>query len=224
MVRLALAALLLPALLLLALRFTGPPPSALMLIRSVQGVPVDWQPSAQATMLKQAAIAAEDLNFCSEGAGIDAGAIAAQISVWRAGGRPAGASTIAMQIARTLFLWPGRSLLRKPIELVLAAEITWLWGKDRELDIYLNVVEFGRGLYGADAASWRWFGVAAHQLSPSQAAHLIVLLPSPWQWSPLALPPVQEGARDGNRGHADGGARRSVWVCAVMVGGLHSQF
>ncbi len=110
--------------------------------------------------------------------------------MWWNGGRPTGASTIAMQTARILFLWPGRSVARKSFEVVIAAEIAWLWPHRRQVEIYLNIAEFGPGLYGIEAASRHWFGRPAGALSPADLARLLVILPAPARWSPFALPPA----------------------------------
>lgn len=190
-VRVVVAVLLAVVLCIVALRFIDPPVSALMLIRWMQGESIDmhWRDAAAlGRTARQGAVAAEDLNFCAERLGVDFDALAQQIGVWRAGSRPAGASTIAMQTARNLFLWPGRSLLRKPLELVLAAAIAWAWPRRRQVEVYLNIAEFGPGLYGIEAASRRWFGRPAAALSPAEVARLLVLLPAPARWSPRDLP------------------------------------
>jgi monofunctional glycosyltransferase len=122
------------------------------------------------SVLREAAIASEDPNLCSDRLGFDIGSIRRQLHTWRAGGRPGGTSTIAMQTARNLFLWPDRSVVRKLIEAWLAPQIALLWPPRRQLEIYLNIVEFGPGLYGAEAASQHWFGTSASELTREQAA------------------------------------------------------
>ena len=101
------------------------------------------------------------------------------------GRRVRGASTISMQAARTVFLWPSRSLLRKSLEAYYTVLIELLWGKRRILEVYLNTVDWGVGIVGAEAAARKYFKVSASSLSPSQAALLAAILPSPHTWSPL---------------------------------------
>jgi monofunctional glycosyltransferase len=188
-----------PALLVLVLRFVDPTISALMLIRRAQGYEIDAQWRAYdelAPVLRQAAIASEDPNFCFHRLGFDFGAIRRQLHIWQAGGRPSGASTIAMQTARNLFLWPDRGVVRKLVEIWLTPQIALLWPRRRQLEIYLNIVEFGPGVYGAEAASQHWFRTSASELSREQAARLIAVLPSPLRLSPLALSPEAKARAD----------------------------
>jgi monofunctional biosynthetic peptidoglycan transglycosylase len=178
-----------PALPVLMLRFVDPPTSALMLIRHAEGFPIDmrWRPlEALAPVLPVAVVAAEDPNFCRERLGFDLDSIAAQIDVWRAGGRPSGASTIAMQIARNLFLWPEYSILRKALEAWLTPSIALVLPRHRQLEIYLNVVEFGPGTFGVEAGAQHWFGIGAGAVTLEQAALLVTILPAPLRLSPLS--------------------------------------
>jgi monofunctional glycosyltransferase len=103
----------------------------------------------------------------------------------RTGRRVRGASTISMQVARTVFLWPSRSLLRKTLEAYYTLLVEILWDKRRILEVYLNTVDWGIGIVGAEAAARKYFKVGASSLSPSQAALLAAILPSPHTWSPL---------------------------------------
>jgi monofunctional biosynthetic peptidoglycan transglycosylase len=96
-----------------------------------------------------------------------------------------GASTITMQVARSVFLWPGRNLVRKIIEAYYTMLIEFLWDKKRILEIYLNTVDWGKQMVGAEAASRRYFHRSASFLSPSQAALLAAVLPNPHRWSPV---------------------------------------
>ncbi len=191
--RIVLLALLLgPAALILAFRFVPVPITALMLIRLAQGYAPhhDWVPYRRiAPALPRAVIASEDDLFCSEPLGIDAGALWDQADAWLHGRRPRGASTITMQVARNLFLWPARSVLRKTLELWLTPQIAVLWPKRRILEVYLNSVEFGPGIFGAEAAALHWFGHRAATLTPDEAARLAVILPDPLHWSPLPPDP-----------------------------------
>ena len=95
-----------------------------------------------------------------------------------------GASTISMQVARTVFLWPDRSWLRKIAEAYYTVLIEIFWDKKRILEIYLNMVDWGKGTMGAEAASIKYFHTNAALITPSQAALLAAILPSPYRWSP----------------------------------------
>src|SRR5579875_1070377 len=157
----ALMLLLGPPVLLLVFRFVPVPITSLMLIRLAQGYPLhhEWVAYRRiAPALPRAVIASEDNLFCSEPLGIDTAALWDQVADWLHGRRPRGASTITMQLARNLFLWPGHSMLRKVLELWLTPQLAILWPKRRILDVYLNSVEFGPGIFGAEAAARHWFG------------------------------------------------------------------
>jgi monofunctional biosynthetic peptidoglycan transglycosylase len=184
--RVVLALLLLPPLLILALRFLPPPVTPLMLIRLAQGhgISREWVPFEEiAPALAHAVIAAEDNRFCESPLGFDLEALSGQVRAAFAGERPRGASTITMQLAKNLFLWPGRDPVRKVLEAWLTPQLAILWPKRRVLEVYLNVVEFGPGLYGAEAAAQALFDRPARLLTPQQAARLAVVLPSPLNWS-----------------------------------------
>jgi monofunctional biosynthetic peptidoglycan transglycosylase len=128
-------------------------------------------------------IAAEDNRFC-EHAGFDWGELEGQLDALLAGGRARGASTITMQTAKNLFLWPGRDFVRKALEAWLTPQIELLWPKRRIIEVYLNVAEFGPGIYGAEAAARAYFGKSAGALGAREAALLAAVLPSPRRWSP----------------------------------------
>lgn len=96
-----------------------------------------------------------------------------------------GASTISMQVARTVFLWRSRSIGRKLAEAYYTLLIELLWSKQRILEVYLNTVDWGSGIMGADAAAEKYFRTGSDNLSPSQAALLVSILPSPHRWSPV---------------------------------------
>ncbi len=129
--------------------------------------------------LKRAVVTAEDARFL-EHEGVDWTAVEKAYEENQRRGRPRrGGSTISQQLAKNLFLSPQRSYLRKAQELVLALEIELAWDKRRILEVYLNVVEWGEGLYGAEAAARHYFGVSAAQLDPGQAARLAAMLPAP---------------------------------------------
>lgn len=157
-----------------------PPVSTLMLARWVTLRPVDrdWVPlEAIDRSLPRAVVVAEDARFCQHG-GVDWGAIR---EVFLAEGGPdRGASTIAMQVAKNLFLWQGGAYLRKPIEIVLAQWIDLVWTKRRIIEVYLNTVEMGpNGTFGAQAASRRAFDRDAGALTERQSALLAAGLPNP---------------------------------------------
>jgi monofunctional biosynthetic peptidoglycan transglycosylase len=93
--------------------------------------------------------------------------------------RTRGASTITQQVAKNLFLWPGRSWVRKGLEAWFTLLIEWLWPKQRILEVYLNTAEFGHGVYGVESAAQRYFRKSAARLTPAEAALLAAVLPSP---------------------------------------------
>jgi monofunctional biosynthetic peptidoglycan transglycosylase len=172
--------------LILLYRWVDPPVTPLMLLRYPEARRIDRQIvplRAISPELQHAVIASEDNRFCLHH-GIDWGAVSDAVDQYDAEGRLRGASTITMQVARNLFLWPGGGFVRKGIEAGLALTIDALWPKRRILEIYLNIAEWGDGLYGAEAASRVYFHTHAAQLSRRDAALLAVVLPSPRRWSP----------------------------------------
>ena len=197
--RLVVVLLLAPLAFIVAFRFLPVPLTPLMVIRLVEGYEMrhDWVPYERISpVLVRAAIASEDNLFCREPTGIDIPALVDQVAVWRSGERPRGASTITMQTAKNLLLWPGRDPLRKLLEVWLTPQMALLWPKRRVMEVYLNSIEFGPGVYGAEAASRHFFGAHAADLSVDQAIRLAVVLPAPLHWSaqrPNAT--VQERAR-----------------------------
>ena len=203
--RLALVALLAPPLLLLAYRFLPPPVTPLMLIRLGQGEALhkEWRPLAEiAPALAEAVVAAEDNRFC-EHRGFDWPALKGELEAWRAGEAPRGASTITMQTAKNLFLWPDRSLLRKALEAPLTLEVELLWPKRRIIEVYLNIVEFGPGIYGAEAAARSFFRKPAADLTGREAALLAAALPRPRTSSPGHPSEWLEGRARTIRGRID---------------------
>ncbi len=181
-----LIALVLPVPVVIAYRFVPPPISSLMVLRSLEGASLHrhWVPLDRiAPALPRAVISSEDEKFCTHH-GFDWVAIDNAYRAWRAGREPKGASTITMQVAKNLFLWPGRSLLRKGIEAYLTVLLEFFWNKHRIIEVYLNVAEWGDGLYGADAAAHRYFNKPAAALTQHEAALLAAVLPNPREWSP----------------------------------------
>jgi monofunctional biosynthetic peptidoglycan transglycosylase len=125
-----------------------------------------------------AVIVAEDQRFF-EHAGFDLNAISRALSEHSDGGRLRGASTISQQVAKNLFLWPGRSVIRKGLEVWFTAWLEKVWSKRRILEVYLNIAQFGPCLFGAGAASDRYFNTEAIALKPHEAALLAAVLPNP---------------------------------------------
>ncbi len=138
-----------------------------------------WQSLAQISPhLLQAVVAAEDQKFLQH-SGFDLQAIEKALVYNSKGRKVRGASTISQQTAKNVFLWTGRSWLRKGLESGITLLIEGAWGKQRILEVYLNSVEFGAGIYGAEAAAQRFFGVSAQRLNRQQAALLAAVLPNP---------------------------------------------
>ena len=176
----------LPTLLILIYRFVPPPGTILMLVRLAQGERLvkDWRPLDRISpFLPQAVIASEDNRFC-EHAGFDWQEIDGQLDRALAGKRTRGASTITMQVAKNVLLWPGRDPLRKVFEAALTPQIELLWSKRRIVEVYLNVAETGPGIYGAEAAAQTYFGKPASKLNRREAALIAAVLPNPRVWSP----------------------------------------
>jgi len=167
-------------------RWIDPPATPLMLLRYAETGRIERETeplSALSPEIRHAVIASEDNRFCLHH-GIDWSAVSDAVDEYNEEGRLRGASTITMQVARNLFLWPGGGFVRKGIEAGLALAIDALWPKRRILELYLNIAEWGPGLYGAEAAARAYFHVHAAQLSRHQAALLAAVLPSPRRWSP----------------------------------------
>lgn len=168
------------ALLVLTLRWIDPPSS--MVIhhwqqhsgRKAQQI---WQPLEKISPnLQMAVIAAEDQKFPHHH-GFDFGSLQKALSESRK--RTRGASTISQQTAKNLFLWNGRSYVRKGLEAWFTLLIELLWPKQRILEVYLNIAEFGEGVYGAEAAAKNFFGTSARYLTPWQSGLMAAVLPSP---------------------------------------------
>ena len=217
LLKLVLWLMLASALLVLALRWLPPPGTALMLERKLASwgtqQPLElkrqWRPWNQLPdHLKMAVIAAEDQKF-AEHWGFDLGAIQAALAHNQGGGSLRGASTLSQQVAKNLFLWSGRSWPRKALEAWFTGLIELLWPKQRILEVYLNSVEWGDGVFGAEAAARHHFGVGAPYLSRQQASLLAAVLPNPRAWS---------ASRPGPRVQ-----RRANWILrqSQQLGGSH---
>lgn len=194
--KLPLLLLALSVLQVLALRFIDPPFTAFMAARQIDAwaggdrdfrVAYDWRDfEAIAPSLPMSVIAAEDQNF-AEHHGFDLEAIDQALESNARGDGMRGASTISQQVAKNLFLWQGSRRasrwVRKGIEAWYTLLIETLWPKQRILEVYVNVAEFGDGVYGAQAAARSFWGRDAANLSPSQSARLAAALPSPKRYS-----------------------------------------
>jgi monofunctional glycosyltransferase len=180
-VAIVVAVLLVPYLIAPFYRF-GHPVSALMVERRLTGARVEriWIPfDAISPAVAEAVIAAEDAHFCTHH-GIDWGEVREALADAEEGGRLRGGSTITQQVAKNLFLWPGRSLVRKALEAPLALWIDFVLPKRRILEIYLNIAEWGpTGEFGIEAGARRAFGKSARALTAHEAALMAAILPNP---------------------------------------------
>jgi monofunctional biosynthetic peptidoglycan transglycosylase len=174
----------LPVPLLLIGRFVPTWYTPLMVLRLAEGEGLDrqWTPlEGLPVPLRSMALASEDQLFCSHG-GFDWKALERQIQRVQAGETARGASTISQQTAKNLFLWDGRSWLRKGLEAWYTLQLELLWPKRRIIEVYLNIAEMGPGVYGAAAAAHHWFGKDLAAMSRLELARLIAILPAPRAW------------------------------------------
>ena len=180
-----IVALVFPPLWVGVYRFVPPPITPLMIIRMAQGRGMDyrWRPLSQISpALVQAAVAGEDARFCQHH-GFDYAAMkAAMRANQRHPGKVRGGSTISQQTAKNAFLWPGRTFVRKAVEAGFTVLIEHLWGKRRVMEVYLNIVEMGPGIYGAEAAAQHYFHKDASQLTGLDASRLAAIFPNPLKW------------------------------------------
>jgi len=173
-------------------RFVNPPVTFLMVQRGIEGkfagkgwvLDKRWKDYGELSKnLKHAAIAGEDANFMTHH-GFDFRSIQKAYFKNKAGKPVRGGSTISQQTAKNVFLWPGRSYIRKIFEAYFTVLIEIFWSKQRILEVYLNVAEMGDGLYGAEAATQYYFHKSSARLTKSRAALIIAVLPNPRKWSP----------------------------------------
>ena len=166
------------------------PITPLMLIRDVEqlkngkGVTMehDWVPLKEISpKLQLAVVCSEDQNYLKH-FGVDWGAIQKAMEENEKGKRVRGGSTITQQTAKNVFLWQGRSYLRKGLELWFTLLIEVFWSKERIMEVYLNSIEMGNGIYGAEAASQHWFHKSAKKLSKDEAAAIAAILPNPLRY------------------------------------------
>ncbi len=174
-----------PVMTVIVYRFVPPPVTFLMIQRMFEGKGLDRKWIALDDMspaLPRAVIAAEDAKFCQHN-GFDFSAMQkAMKNNERRPSRIRGGSTISQQTAKNVFLWPQRSYVRKGLEAYFTVLIETIWGKKRIMEVYLNSIEMGPGIYGAEAAAQRYFRVSAADLSNAQAARMAAILPSPLKW------------------------------------------
>lgn len=159
----------------------APPPSTLMLARWTTMRPVNqqWVPlSAISPHLIRAVITSEDAKFCTHN-GVDWEQLQKVVERADEDGPSRGASTITMQLARNLFLWQGRSYIRKALEIPMAMALELLWPKRRILEVYLNVAEWGDGIFGAEVAAKKYYHHAAATITPYEAQLMAMSLPNP---------------------------------------------
>ena len=188
-VKILIGLMLLSVFLVLIMRWINPFGTMLMVERKI----THWNTTQQRTWkdwaqisdnIKIAVIAAEDQKFADHW-GFDFKAINRALIHNQKNKKIRGASTITQQVAKNIFLWPSRSWIRKGIESWFTVWIELIWSKQRTLEIYLNSVEWGEGIFGIEAASRRYFNVSANQLTPYQASLLAATLPNPRKWSPI---------------------------------------
>lgn len=176
----------------LIFRFINPPATPLMYIRVVENIAdqktptlkKDWKSLKDISPnLVLAVIASEDNNFESH-YGLDFKAIEKAKKLNAKGKKMRGASTISQQTAKNVFLWQARTYVRKGLELYFTGLIELVWGKKRIMEVYLNVIEMGDGIYGAEAASQYYFHKPAKNLTREEAASIAAVLPNPRRWRP----------------------------------------
>lgn len=170
-----------PVVLTVVFAFVDPPFSALMAWQRLEGKGVDYRWTKLEDIsrtLPATVLMSEDGRFC-EHWGVDWSAVAEVLDEMSAGEEPRGASTITMQTVKNLYLWPHRSYVRKFVEVPLAYWLDLIWSKRRIMEVYLNIVEWGPGVFGAEAAAQHHFKVPASQLSWRQSALLAATLPNP---------------------------------------------
>ena len=187
------------------LRFADPPTSAFMLARKAEAAEKNekgfvlrqqWVPLSRiSTNLQRALIAAEDQKFFQH-TGFDVAAIEDAVEDRLEGKSTRGASTLTQQVAKNLFLWSGKSFVRKGLEAYFTVLLEGCWSKERILEVHLNLAEYGNGVYGAEEASRLYLGKSAAALTPEEAALLVVVLPSPRTRKVTApTPKVRERSR-----------------------------
>lgn len=169
----------LPMLMVGCLRSQPPLISAFMLLSKVKPVEYQWVPADEiAEVARKAVVASEDQKFWKHD-GFDLEAIQQAHRENQTRSRKRGASTISQQTAKNLFLWPGGGYLRKAIEAYFTILMEWLLPKERILEVYLNIIELGPGIYGVEAGAQHFFNKPALELTAPEAARLAAVLPNP---------------------------------------------
>ncbi len=184
-------------------KFVNPPITPLMVIRLAEQ---SWD--GQVIKLKKgwisidkmspnlplAVVSSED-NLFMDHSGFDFASIekANEYNAKKQGKKVRGASTISQQTAKNVFLWPQRSWVRKGLEVYFTVLIEFVWGKKRILEVYLNVIETGKGIYGVEAASESYFGKSSANISRGEAAMIAAVLPNPLKWNPASPTPYIRG-------------------------------
>lgn len=196
LIRIAAGAILLNLLSVLALKWLNPPTSSFMLQRSFSAwmtenenftLRHEWVPWERiSSHVKMAVITAEDQRFADHW-GLDLKSMRQAIDEYERGRSLRGASTLTQQLAKNLFLWPGRSWVRKGLEAWFSLLMECILGKRRILELYLNVAEFGNGIYGVEAAGRHFYGKSAENLNRAESALMATVLPSPRRYN-LANP------------------------------------
>lgn len=186
LLKLALGLFLLSIFLVVLFKWVPVPFTPLMAIRYFENpeeeIQHHWVPREEISLhLQLGVIASEDQNFVNHN-GFDYKAIEEAIEDNKKGKRVRGASTISQQTAKNVFLFPQRSWVRKGLEVYFTFLIELFWSKERILEVYLNSIEMGRSIYGAEAAAQHWFGKPAAQLNPYEAAALAAILPNPREY------------------------------------------
>lgn len=174
-------------------RFVPVPITPLMVIRLVEQtfdsekkvrLYKDWVPLSEISRhASQAVFAAEDQKFLTHN-GFDFEAMEKAWENNKKGKRIKGASTITQQTVKNVFLWPGRSYVRKGLEAYFTVLVELLWSKERIMEVYLNVIEMGDGIYGIEGASQAYYNKSAAKLNRNQAAMIAAVLPNPIRWTP----------------------------------------
>lgn len=193
-----LVAIALPHILIILYKFINPPLTPLMVQRFGQQLFTPHRPlnferdyvsiDEISPHLVNAVVASEDGNFMRH-KGFEVRMLKQSYKENKQGRRIRGGSTISMQTAKNAFLPHHRSMLRKAFEAYFTQWIEWVWGKKRIMEVYLNIIEFGDGIYGAEAASQHYFGHSAKELTRNEAAQLAVTLPSPLKRNPAHKTP-----------------------------------
>lgn len=176
----------------LVYRFVNPPITLLMIIRNIERSNegkkskmmkewVDFEDISD--NMKRAAVSAEDQLFLKH-IGFDLKAIEKAFETNKKGKKIKGGSTISQQTAKNVFLWPGRSWIRKGFEAYFTLLIEIFWSKERILEVYLNVIEMGDGVYGAEAAAQEYYNKSCRKMTRAQAALIAACFPNPRRWTP----------------------------------------